>query len=133
MKFIYYNLLFILVLLTSYVKTQQLNDTIPQHDTFKIQSKHVAEERIINVWTPENYKTNIDSLHVMYIADGGTKEDFPHIANTLAKLIKENKTFNFSRNRKYRTQKRFNRLYRSSKRQRNCIRCWWFRKLQGIY
>ena len=27
----------------------------------------------------------------MYMADGGIKEDFPHIANTLAKLIKEKK------------------------------------------
>lgn len=27
----------------------------------------------------------------MYMADGGIKEDFPHIANTLAKLIKEDK------------------------------------------
>ena len=27
----------------------------------------------------------------MYMADGGIKEDFPHIANTLAELIKQNK------------------------------------------
>lgn len=78
-------------MLTSCAKTQQPNDPIPEHETFKIQSKHVAEERIINVWTPANYKTNTDSLPIMYMADGGTKEDFPHIANTLAKLIKENK------------------------------------------
>jgi enterochelin esterase-like enzyme len=62
-----------------------------KHETFKIQSKQVGEERVINVWTPENYKASKDSLPVMYMADGGIKEDFPHIANTLAKLIKEKK------------------------------------------
>ncbi|MEM7561320.1 MAG: alpha/beta hydrolase, partial [Planctomycetota bacterium] len=29
-------------------------------------------------------------LPVLYMPDGGIKEDFPHIANTLAKLIAEN-------------------------------------------
>lgn len=91
MKFIYYNLLFILVTLTSCSNASQPNDPIPEHETFKIQSKQVGEERVINVWTPENYKTSKDSLPVMYMADGGIKEDFPHIASTLAKLIKENK------------------------------------------
>lgn len=91
MKLIYYYSLFILVTLTSCSKAAQPNDPIPQHETLKIQSKHVGEERIINVWTPSNYKTSSDSLPVMYMADGGIKEDFPHIANTLAKLIKENK------------------------------------------
>lgn len=91
MKFIYYNLFFILITLTSCSNASQPNDPIPEHETFKVQSKQVGEERVINVWTPENYKSNKDSLPVMYMADGGEKEDFPHIANTLAKLIKENK------------------------------------------
>lgn len=91
MKFIYYNLLFILVTLSSCSNASQPNDPIPEHETFKIQSKQVGEERTINIWTPVNYKANTDSLSVMYMADGGIKEDFPHIANTLAKLIKENK------------------------------------------
>ena len=91
MKFIYYNLLFILVTLTSCSNASHPNDPIPEHETFKIQSKQVGEERVINVWTPENYKSSKDSFPVMYMPDGGIKEDFPHIANTLAKLIKENK------------------------------------------
>ncbi|WP_124642828.1 alpha/beta hydrolase [Amniculibacterium aquaticum] len=90
MKFIYY-LLFTLLILTSCSNTSQPNDPIPKHETFKIQSKQVREERVINVWIPENYETSKDSLSVMYMADGGIKEDFPHIANTLAKLIKEKK------------------------------------------
>ncbi len=90
-KYIYSKLLLILVLLTSCSNASQPKDKIPDHETFTIQSKQVGEERVINVWTPENYKTTTDSLPVMYMADGGIKEDFPHIANTLSKLISENK------------------------------------------
>lgn len=91
MKLNYYTLFFILASLTNCSNVSQLNDSIPEHETFIIQSKQVGEERIINVWTPVNYKANSDSLPVMYMADGGIKEDFSHIANTLAKLLKENK------------------------------------------
>lgn len=68
--------------------TQQ--DPIPQHQSFSLASKILTEERTINVWRP-NESSEADSLPVIYMADGGVKEDFPHIANTLAKLIKENK------------------------------------------
>ena len=91
MKNICYILLTGILFLTSCSNASQPNDPIPQHETFTIKSNQVGEDRIINVWTPENYKTSADSLPVMYMADGGIKEDFPHIANTLAKLIKEKK------------------------------------------
>ncbi|MFT3902976.1 MAG: alpha/beta hydrolase-fold protein [Niabella sp.] len=91
MKNIYYILLTGVLFLISCSNASQSSDPVPQHETFTIKSKQVREDRIINVWTPENYKTNSDSLPVMYMADGGIKEDFPHIANTLAKLIKEKK------------------------------------------
>jgi len=92
MKFIYYNLLFILVSLSSCSNTPKYNDPIPIHDEFTIESKQVGETRNINVWTPPEYKTSTDSLPVMYMADGGIKdEDFPHIANTIAELIKAKK------------------------------------------
>ena len=91
MKFIYCKLLFIFLILTSCSNASQPNDPIPKHETFTIQSKQVGEKRIINVWTPPEYNTNNDSLPVMYMADGGIKEDFPHIANTIAELIKTKK------------------------------------------
>lgn len=91
MKFIYHNLLFILVTFISCSNASQPNDPIPEHETFTIQSKQVGEERTINVWTPQDYKSNMDSLTVLYMPDGGIKEDFPHIANTLNDLIKANK------------------------------------------
>src|SRR5690606_27658595 len=86
-----YCLLLIGIFIVSCSKSIPPNDPIPEHETFTITSQLVDEERVINVWTPEDYKTSADSLPVMYMADGGIKEDFPHIANTLAKLIQEKK------------------------------------------
>jgi predicted alpha/beta superfamily hydrolase len=51
----------------------------------------VNETRRINIWTPPNYNQTTDSLPILYMPDGGLKEDFPHIANTLDTLIKQNK------------------------------------------
>ena len=88
-KAIYYLIFSILVL--SWASQAPNNDPIPKHDHFTIESKFVNETRIINVWTPPNYENNIDSFPVLYMPDGGIKEDFPHIANTIAKLV-ENKS-----------------------------------------
>jgi len=89
MKFNYCYSLWILILLTGCSSTKTYNDPVPQHDEFTISSKQVAETRNINVWTPPGYHTSTDSFPVMYMADGGIKdEDFPHIANTLAELVK---------------------------------------------
>lgn len=88
MKFIYYNLL-LTFLIVSCANSSPKKDPIPTHDEFTIESKQVGELRNINVWIPTDYKTSTDSLPVMYMADGGIiDEDFPHIANTLAELIK---------------------------------------------
>lgn len=88
MKFIYCNLIVILLFI-SCANSSQKKDPVPVHDEFKIESKQVGETRTINVWTPPEYKTSTDSLPVMYMADGGiVDEDFPHIANTIAALIK---------------------------------------------
>ena len=92
MKLIYCTLLLILATLNSCSNAKQPNNPIPPHDEFKVESKQVGETRNINVWTPPAYKTSTDSLPVMYMADGGIiDEDFPHIANTLADLIKAKK------------------------------------------
>ncbi|WP_299781682.1 alpha/beta hydrolase-fold protein [uncultured Formosa sp.] len=69
---------------------QKLNqDSIPEHETFRIESKQVGETRTINVWTPSSYQNSNEKYTVLYMADGGIKEDFPHIANTISKLIAE--------------------------------------------
>ena len=87
--FLYLSVLSMLLILNC--ANSKAGDAIPSHDTFEIYSKAVGENRVINVWLPENYKKNNDKLPVLYMADGGIKEDFPHIANTLSKLIKQNK------------------------------------------
>ncbi|WP_179377224.1 alpha/beta hydrolase [Winogradskyella wichelsiae] len=85
-------LLIISISILSCSNGSQYNDPIPLHDSFKITSKLLKETRVINVWTPPNYKTSNDSLPVLYMPDGGVvNEDFPHIANTISKLV-ENKS-----------------------------------------
>lgn len=63
------------------------NDPIPRYESLRIASTFTDEERVINIWTPPAYDTANDRFPVLYMPDGGIKEDFPHIANTLAKLI----------------------------------------------
>src|SRR5690554_6269765 len=83
------NFLCILLILSSC--KGQTADPIPEHETFKIDSKEVDELRVINVWLPEDYNTSDLSYPVLYMPDGGIQEDFPHIANTLSELIKAQK------------------------------------------
>ncbi|MBK8625421.1 MAG: alpha/beta hydrolase [Saprospiraceae bacterium] len=64
------------------------NDPIPTHETIAIHSTEVSEKRVINIWTPPSYATSNDSLAVLYMLDGGIKEDFAHVANSLDSLIK---------------------------------------------
>lgn len=66
-------------------------DRIPVHQSFVLESKILGEKRIINVWLPENYETSSHKFAVLYMPDGGIKEDFPHVANTLSRLINMNK------------------------------------------
>lgn len=68
-----------------------IEDPIPHHQTINLSSKVLGETRVINVWVPEGYEKNTDSLPVIYMLDGGIKEDFPHVANTLNELIKAQK------------------------------------------
>ncbi|MEO6903020.1 MAG: alpha/beta hydrolase-fold protein [Bacteroidia bacterium] len=89
MKLLYFNLLLTIIL--SSCANSLKKDPIPAYDSFTIESAQVGETRTINVWTPPEYKTSENSLPVMYMADGGIKEDFPHIANTLAALVKAKK------------------------------------------
>ncbi|STZ27743.1 Predicted hydrolase of the alpha/beta superfamily [Myroides odoratus] len=79
------------VLIASCTNKPAIKDVVPAHDTFKLQAKELNEERVINVWTPKDYSSRQDSLPVIYMADGGIGEDFPHIANTIEELIREQK------------------------------------------
>lgn len=84
-------LLSLIVISGCSTKKSITQDPIPKHETLKIQSKYVQEERVINVYTPPNYDRSSKKFPVVYMLDGGIKEDFPHIANTLDTLIKQGK------------------------------------------
>lgn len=92
MKLIHFlTFLLIVFFLASCNKAIVYNDPIPKHTTFTIESSQVGEARTINVWVPAGYDLGTDSLPVMYMADGGIEEDFPHIANTFDTLLKAGK------------------------------------------
>lgn len=62
-------------------------DPIPAHKSFDLVSKVLDEKRVITAWLPPGYADSEDAFPVLYMLDGGVKEDFPHIANTVADLI----------------------------------------------
>lgn len=74
-------------LLTGCTNRAQPQDPLPVYTGFTIVSKQVNETRTMNVWTPPGYTESSTPLPVLYMLDGGVKEDFPHIANTLSDLI----------------------------------------------
>lgn len=75
------------ICLQCFASRAQTSDSIPLHDNFTLVSTVLNETRTITVWTPPGYSENMASYPVLYMLDGGIQEDFPHIANTLAKLI----------------------------------------------
>lgn len=91
MRIIYYCWLPIFIILGSCADILAQQEAVPVHETFTIESKNVQERRTINVWTPPGYPTATDSLAVLYMADGGIAEDFPHIAQTVSDLVAANK------------------------------------------
>ena len=62
-------------------------DPVLDHETFTIQSEAVGELRTINVYTPPGYADSDANYPVLYMPDGGIREDFPHITNTIDELI----------------------------------------------
>ncbi len=50
----------------------------------EIQSKHLAEKRILNIYLPEGYNKNDSAKYpVIYLLDGSDDEDFIHIAGLI--------------------------------------------------
>jgi predicted alpha/beta superfamily hydrolase len=52
------------------------NDVIPVHDSLSIVSVKLNEKRVVNVWTPSQYKTGSGTFPVLYMLDGGIHEIF---------------------------------------------------------
>ena len=56
---------------------------------FTIDSAILHETRKINVYTPPGYEKGVGIFPVLYMPDGGLEEDFPHVTETVHKLIGE--------------------------------------------
>ena len=84
-------LLWAAVVVASCASQAATTDPIPAHDTFDVASESLNEKRVINIHLPEGYSKTEQAYPVVYMPDGGIKEDFPHIANTLAELIEVGK------------------------------------------
>jgi predicted alpha/beta superfamily hydrolase len=57
-------------------------------ESFKLPSKALHEERVINVYLPPGYAEGSARLPVLFMLDGGVKEDFPHVAGNVDISIK---------------------------------------------
>jgi uncharacterized protein len=58
-------------------------------ETFTIESKVLGRRRVINVYVPPDYASTPAARYpVLYMPDGGMKEDFPHIVGSVDVSIK---------------------------------------------
>jgi predicted alpha/beta superfamily hydrolase len=57
-------------------------------DVLTLESKILGERRVINVYVPPGYATASERYPVMYMADGGMNEDFPHVVGSVDVSIK---------------------------------------------
>jgi predicted alpha/beta superfamily hydrolase len=58
-------------------------------ESFTMPSRHLNEVRRINIYLPPGYVAGAARLPVLYMPDGGTEEDFPHVTATVERLIHE--------------------------------------------
>jgi predicted alpha/beta superfamily hydrolase len=57
-------------------------------ETFRLDSKVLGQSRVINVYLPPGYAERAERYPVLYMPDGGIKEDFPHITGLVDVSIK---------------------------------------------
>jgi predicted alpha/beta superfamily hydrolase len=57
-------------------------------ETWTLESRTLGERRVVNVYVPPGYATSSDRYPVLYMADGGLGEDFPHVVGSVDVSIK---------------------------------------------
>lgn len=61
---------------------------VPAHLTLRVPSHVLGETRVVNVHVPPGYDGKASQAYpVLYMLDGGVKEDFPHVAAALDALM----------------------------------------------
>ncbi|ATB50186.1 alpha/beta hydrolase [Corallococcus macrosporus] len=64
-------------------------EPVPPHQTFTLESAKLKETRHITVYLPPGYAATPEArFPVLYMPDGGLKEDFPHLATTVDAAIR---------------------------------------------
>ena len=67
-----------------------VGDTLLPHDTLRIVSSPLGEDRPVNVYLPAAYAADTSRrFPVLYMPDGGAQEDFPHVSATVDSMIAE--------------------------------------------
>lgn len=75
--------------------TAPAEEPMPPHETFVVQSAVLGEARRINIYKPPGTGTGTGSgdgrarFPVLYMLDGGVKEDFPHVSTAVDAAIRE--------------------------------------------
>jgi predicted alpha/beta superfamily hydrolase len=79
---------FVLAALFCCSSSVHADESIPAHLSLRIPSKLLSETRVVNVYVPPGYDGKSEQRYpVLYMLDGGVKEDFPHLSSTLDALI----------------------------------------------
>ncbi|HKH44543.1 MAG TPA: alpha/beta hydrolase-fold protein [Thermoanaerobaculia bacterium] len=76
--------LFAAIVVAWAVPALAVDEPVPAHEPFPIESRGLKETRHINVYLPPSYEAaGAVRYPVLYMPDGGVQEDFPHIAATV--------------------------------------------------
>lgn len=64
------------------------HDPLPPHESFTLESKALGETRRVNAYLPPGYDpAGAARYPVLYMPDGGIREDFPHVASAVGAAI----------------------------------------------
>lgn len=66
-----------------------VSEPVPAHESFTMETSAPKETRRINVYTPPGYDAAQGARYpVLYMPDGGLREDFPHVASDVDAAIR---------------------------------------------
>ena len=82
-------LVLVALLLSPGLFAAEMEESVPAYLTLRVPSQILAETRVVNVLVPVGYAGKAETTYpVLYMPDGGIKEDFPHVATVVDALIR---------------------------------------------